>query len=314
MSKNKKVVVYCQYHLRTGFHTLLRNISLYLKNFLDYELVELQENPSEITIGEKRITIQDCEMLIHHPEEDIMKVISFADNDTYLNTLMYDRNNKNDLIIMAHHGHSSLSYRHQYYNFKFKPTIYVQENPLINLDHFYMRRQLSTDRIDKFVFRGNVNNMGRNSIYSLKDSEYFHGGGEKLLDSEYFYEIIQYKAGLCIPGVAEFCHRDVEYMAIGLPILKLQYVSDCNPKLIPNYHYISIDRFDKEEDKDFNGGVIAKERCGGPEYADRYVKRFLEVKDNTDFLQFISKNARNYYVEHMHTLSVLKSIINLLEI
>jgi len=58
--------------------------------------------------------------------------------------------------------------------------------------------------------------------------------------------------------------------------------------MIPNYHYISVNREDLPKDSNLDCG-------GGEEYIKKYVKRFEEVKNDFEFLEFISKNAREYY-------------------
>ena len=74
-------------------------------------------------------------------------------------------------------------------------------------------------------------------------------------------------------------------MALGIPFLRFEYISELNPNLIPNFHYISVERPDD----------LKIDRIGNEEHARMLEKRFLEVKDDTDFLNFISNNARNYY-------------------
>ena len=60
----------------------------------------------------------------------------------------------------------------------------------------------------------------------------------------YFEDLIKYKIGLSIAGRGELCYRDIEYMALGIPMIRFNYLSELNPNLIPNYHYISINRPD----------------------------------------------------------------------
>jgi len=48
-------------------------------------------------------------------------------------------------------------------------------------------------------------------------------------------------------------------------------------------------------------------------FAEKYISRFLEVKDDDDFLNFISKNARNYYEKYLHPLTRFNHILNLIE-
>jgi len=101
----------------------------------------------------------------------------------------------------------------------------------------------------------------------------------------YFEEIIKHKIALSIDGRGEFCYRDIECFAIGVPTLRFEFVSKFNDPLIPNYHYISIPR---PSDMDLY-------RTGNKSHAELIEKRYFEVLENNEFLNFISKNARDYY-------------------
>jgi hypothetical protein len=103
-------------------------------------------------------------------------------------------------------------------------------------------------------------------------------------------------------------------MALGIPIMRFKFVTNLNPPLIPNFHYISIDRIETEEDYNYNGGIIAKERLGGQDYADAYLNKFLQIKDDKWFLNYVSKNARKYYETYLHPKSRLYHVLDLLEI
>lgn len=59
---------------------------------------------------------------------------------------------------------------------------------------------------------------------------------------QYLEMAIKYKVGLGISSLAELCYRDIEYMAVGIPMIRLEYVTKTNPPLIPNFHYIAVDR------------------------------------------------------------------------
>lgn len=299
------MVVYYQYQRKKGFHALLVDLALYLKNAYNAKLIELESDKTEVSIGDSNLFVQDCEILIYQEADDVIKAISFADNDTKLGDLFYSRNREDDVLVKSHNSNTSIRYLKNKYKFNYRSTIYVPENPRVNLDHYYIRRILTRDYIDKMVFWGNVHPMDRNTIDLLKESPYFEGGQSKMDSFDYFYDIINYKVGLAIPGIAEFCHRDVEYLALGIPMMKFEYLNEINPPLIPNYHYISIDRIDDN---------ISDERIGGEVYRDLYIKRFLEVKDDYEFLNFISQNAREYYLRNIHPLNAVNTLLNTLEL
>ena len=120
----------------------------------------------------------------------------------------------------------------------------------------------------------------------------------------YFNELINHKIALSVDGRGEFCYRDIEYMAMGVPFIRFKFNSEMDPKLIPNYHYISVDR---PEDLDHD-------RNSTEEHAKLIEKRFLEVKDDSKFLSFISKNAKAYYENFITFDSCTKHTYKLLDL
>jgi hypothetical protein len=93
-------------------------------------------------------------------------------------------------------------------------------------------------------------------------------------------------------------------MGLGIPMLRFNYISELNPKLIPNFHYIAIDRPDD----------LLIDRLGNETHAKLLEERFLEVKDDKEFLDFISKNAREYYNNYLSKYNRVKHTLNLLNI
>jgi len=299
------MIVYYQQHNSRDFHTLIEDIALHLHK---------TQNAILCVDGNDMPSVADCDLLIHYPETDTFKGITFADRQNKLTNFFERRNNANDLLLNSQYANTNLAlYNKLGYKFRYKPSIYTPSYPNISLEGYYTKRINNTTFIDKFIFRGNVHLANRTSADLLKGYEYFEGH-DNINTLEYFDELTKYKVGLSIPGLGELCYRDVEYMAIGIPMMKFEYVTQLNPPLIPNHHYISIDRIDSEEDRNFNGGVIGAERQGGEKYVTQYKKRFEEVKDDTEFLNFISKNAREYYETYLHPSTRLQHILNLLEI
>jgi hypothetical protein len=282
-------------------HSLLVNIANFLQKYHGATLVEV-DSVTPVLINEIECIIWDCELLIYYPDTNIVKAISFADSPWKLQGLLNQRCNQDDLLMVGQYQNSlklgnNCSYR-------ILPTIYTRMSPNICLDTFYSRRIQLNSFEDKFVFRGNVDAGGRGSVKLLTNYDQFVGH-DHIDMVDYYNEIIKYKVGLSIPGVGEKCHRDVEYMAIGLPLMKFKYLSTWKPQLIPNYHYISIDRIDE---------YYERERIGGQEYVDLYINRFNEVKDDRYFLEFISKNARQYYESFLHPNTRLLNIVESLEL
>lgn len=290
------------------YHEIINEVVEYLKTKYNPHIMNIEDYNTPFKISDHEIYFKDCELLIYQPEVDIFKGFSFSDYHSSMMSLFIKRNSPKDLILVSQNKQTPVGTGD--YNFKRKPFTYNTCKPYIDIDYYYNLRQTLDTFIDKIFFRGNVDLMGRTSIYSLLKDPNFHGGHSVSLKS-YFDELIKYKIGLSIPGIGELCYRDMEYLGCGIPMMKYEYLTQMSPKLIPNYHYISIDRIDKSDNPRIS---IVNERNGGPEYVKGYVERFLEVKDDLDFLSFISYNGRKYYEEYLHKTTRLNNIIKLLEI
>jgi hypothetical protein len=136
------------------------------------------------------------------------------------------------------------------------------------------------------------------------NTDYLNGYGLIGGPTTYFEDLIKYKIGLSIAGRGELCYRDIEYMALGIPMIRFNYLSELNPNLIPNYHYISINRPDD----------LIIDRLGNESHAKLIEERYLEVKDDYEFLNFISKNARQYYTDYLSRENRVNHTIKLLNL
>ena len=92
-------------------------------------------------------------------------------------------------------------------------------------------------------------------------------------------------------------------MSVGLPMIHTEYRFPYFPNLVPNTHYISIE----------SEGLHRKECMGGSKYVEKYISKFLEVKDDLKFLNHISHNAYNY-IKSFSGQARLDSLIQILNI
>jgi len=306
------MTVYYQINEARDFQVLIQEVALYLKD--NYNATLQVVNNNSLNINGHDVFVLDCDLLIYLPETNTFKGITFADRQNDLTGLFMRRNNPDDILLNSQYGNTDLIH-YDKLNLKFgnPGSIYAPSNPYVDYEQYYNKRQSNTEYIDKFIFRGNVHAASRGSAILLKGHNYFEGY-DAMNVPEYLNELTKFKIGLSIPGVGELCYRDVEYMAIGIPMMRFKYITQLNPPLIPDYHYIAIDRIDKKEHENFNGGPISAEREGGQEYVNQYLKKFEEVKDNKDFLKFIANNAKEYYNTYLHPLTRTQHIIKLLKI
>ena len=305
----------------TGFHFAIYDLFHLLDSLYEVVLV----NGAEFSRDNTNYALLDCEALIFIEQENKAIGLSFADLESNLISLFIERNSSDDKFFCTQYTNTRLYSAHEEVNeFKFQwfPLTYYESNCFFSLTQFYTKRLLLSNFTNKIIFRKRAR-YERGTLNCLNQSPWFLNRPPLYNFIEdfnsYFEELIYYKVGLSIAGLGEICYRDIEYMAIGLPMLRLQYITNLNPPLIPNVHYISIDRPSHSGSLDYNKMMdclpliihsrkmrkhtcnfeIRKEQLGGSEYAVKYIERFLEVKDDLSFLQFISKNARAYYEKYL---------------
>jgi hypothetical protein len=136
---------------------------------------------------------------------------------------------------------------------------------------------------DKLRFRNFPNDPFRQFI--TKDSR-FDGIDKRegfLTSEEYIRELAGHKVNLSINGHAEVCHRDMEIMGLGTVLLRTRFVCKFHEPLIPNFHYVAID---VDNFRDYET------------IAQKLIAKYEEIKHKKDFLDFVGKNAREWYLRN----------------
>jgi hypothetical protein len=139
---------------------------------------------------------------------------------------------------------------------------------------------------EKLMFRGYTYLFRK---YIMNDDR-FIVHSDKVDEPTYLKELDTYSLNFSPNGAGEICFRDFEIMGLGTALFRQKLVVEFHNYLIPNYHYISVD-FD---DIPFNGynevywGLLA----------NRIQERFNQVKNDYDFIDFVAKNGRDWYVEN----------------
>jgi hypothetical protein len=260
--------------------------------------LELDESDSISTLN-----VLECEMIIEDYDTGETKILSCADDFTQAVLNLKDNPKVTQILYSQFIPEKISSMVSGHLLHKYQPWIYFPFNKF-DLDYFYEQRQLKKNNlIDKMFFSGD---LGSRPFVSEFDRNYLDGLGYVGDFENYANTITNYKLALSVAGRGELCYRDVECMAMGIPMIRFEYFSKLNPELIPNYHYISVDRPD-----DFkNWGML--DRLGNKSHSDVIVKKFLQVKDFKEFLDFISANAKRYYEEYLSPENSVKHTIKLL--
>lgn len=163
---------------------------------------------------------------------------------------------------------------------------------------------------NQMYFKGNEN--GRKHILvnllekGLINKDYglrTHNGGGRLkaTQEEYLKNMAKRKIALSLPGIGNFCHRELEAFGIGvpvlMPILKNQYYN----ALIPDIHYIAI-----------NNSVIGDHLITEDHKIKRYTKqeeellckmireKYENVINNEDYLKHISNSATSWFEKNIN--------------
>lgn len=249
------------------------------------------------------INMLECEMIIENYDTKEILVMSVSDDLTSSIINLQDSKYLKKVLVSQFDRKKIYSHIYNIENQKkYFPWIYFPQNFYDYNQYFYNRISKQNNYIDKFYFRGT--SLESRSIVNYFNNQYFEGGLPIGGFEAYANDIINYKAAFSIAGRGEFCYRDIECMAMGVPLLRFKYNSEMDPELIPNYHYISIDRPNENiSDRDLK-----------EDHARLVENRFIEIKDDTEFLEYISKNARDYYLNYIDGHNGISHTIKLLEL
>lgn len=267
-----------------------------------YPVLLLSDNS---TFQTPSVQMLECEMVIEDVEDGSIKALSVSDSLTSV-ILGLAKHPSTSSILVAQYNQKNieahlLNSKHEKIC---KPWVYFPQN-INDYEIYHLKRQELQQLgslTDKFYFRGT--SLEYRNIINYFQEDLFYGGVPIGGFEAYANELLQYKIGYSIAGRGEFCYRDVEYMAMGIPFIRFEYTNQMYPKLIPNYHYISVDR----------PSDLPEDRFATQEHARLIEQKFLEVKDNTEYLNFIAKNARKYYTDYISLDSCVNHTLKLLEI
>lgn len=251
------------------------------------------------TSCEDCFVLLECEYVIEFEDTGEFYIMSVSDDLTH--AILNEQNNPflKKVLISQFNSQNIQSHIDSTNIIKYSPWIYFPCTTY-DLEPYYEKRKSMNNFIDKMYFRGT--SISDRPIVTHINPQYLEGyhsiGGSDV----YFRDLINYKIGLSVAGRGELCYRDIEYMCLGIPMLRFSYSCELNPKLIPNFHYISVDKPDD----------LLIDRIGNESHARLLEKRFLEVKDNKEFLDFISNNARKYYINYLSSKNRIQHTIQLL--
>jgi hypothetical protein len=128
----------------------------------------------------------------------------------------------------------------------------------------------------RLYFRGNTH-LGRQEVLNqLKDL--LNRDQQSVNPQTYLREMAQHKVALSLRGMAKTNHREFEAFAVGTPVIMERNPNVFYKNLIPNVHYVSVEPDER--------GL-----------AECIRERLMQVDDA--FLDFVAKNAMDYYDEYI---------------
>lgn len=178
-------------------------------------------------------------------------------------------------------------------NFDYTPFSYIG-NIITNeteIDRLYNSCVEKTHE-DRLKFRGYLYGfrdfLSNDTRFDIIDCR---GPNQYRHNNDYVRELSKSTINLSLNGAAEICHRDMEILGLGNALFRFELSTKFHNPLIPNHHYISVPHSDIK----YNPGDVFEYY---KKLSDRLFDRFEQVKNQHDFIKFVSDNGRRWYIEN----------------
>ena len=317
MSKTKVKKPKVRVHNPTNSETRYsRNYNYFFDVFTNYlkEFFDVEENRYYEHANSKKLKVDlinglsnnfyvgECEYVVENLKTGEFVVLTISDHSlTHVVLNEYRENNSCfKKALISQYNPTIIEEHITTDKDKVEPWYYFQTD-FVNLDVLYEKRKHIKTKLDKIYFKGSTSYR---PFLDYISSDIITNNDTVTPTENYLNDLINYKLGLSIDGVGEFCYRDIELMGMGVPMLRYEFVSQMNTPLIPNYHYISVDR-----PKD-----LLLYREGTKKHAAKLIERYEEVIDDKEFLEFISKNARQYFNDNLKYKNLIPKTFQLLKL
>jgi len=269
-----------------------------------YKNAHLGHSPIKLEWGNEmfEISTYECEMIIEDYDTKETIVLGVADDLTSATLNLQSSPNLSKVFISQFIRDKIYHHVRPEFQSKYFPWIYFPSNKY-DLEFYFNRRKEISQTNNKMFFRGETTSR---TILQHFSNDVIYGGPPIGGFDSYATEMLDFKIALSIAGRGEMCYRDIECMAMGIPFIRFEYTTELNPPLIPNFHYVSVERPDDLKN------WMNLDRIGEYHHAEMITKRYLEVINDTEFLDFISKNAREYYENYLSPTSSVEHTIKLI--
>lgn len=271
-----------------------------------FEKANSERFPISLQDGNQTL-LMECEYLIENLDNGNIYILSVSD-DLSNAILDFQDHPKLQKVLVSQFDREKIASHVRNNIAKYSPWIYFHSDYSADLFRYRALRDNISNYTDKLFFRGS--NLESRPILQYFDSKILIGPNYIGGSDPYFEEAIKHSVGLSVAGRGEFCYRDIEYMAIGIPMIRFEYRSELYYKLIPNYHYIAIEY---PNDMPRNNG-LSTDRLGLKHHAELLENKFYKVIKDKDFLNFISNNAKKYYDKYLtlnNSINLTLEILNI---
>lgn len=241
--------------------------------------------------------LSDVDCIIENLDTNEYVVLSFTE---YFNSYIvhYLKSNLCKKLCTAHFSHHNIYHWLKRDNLLHKldtvsPWFFGSFNKF-DIDYYRQIRNEVTELNSKLFYKGSgqgyrkvvqiLNDIGLVDSTSVTYHDYLDTIARTKCALSYYMDLDKYYTAFHHPG--EFCYRDMEYMSLGVPFIRIEYKDAVYDGLLPNYHYIAIPR---------EFAYDAYNKDGDMGVANLIVEKYNEVINDNDFLQFISTNQLAWF-------------------
>jgi hypothetical protein len=213
-------------------------------------------------------------------------------------------------IFTAHGSHDPFNNLTHDDTVKYTPinkVLWLRESEL-EIEKIMSNYNMNTQRRiipDKLFFR--VGDPYGFREYLVNDNRFNFKVGPRVLEKDHIWELNNNWINMDVYSISGVSMRLIESFGLQTAALSVEFPQKLHSPIIPDFHYVKVD-YD-EPHICMVPGTCNVDHC--KKLADSYLQTFSELKKDKERIDYIAKNAREYYVNNC-TLD--KHVNNLLEV
>ncbi len=138
----------------------------------------------------------------------------------------------------------------------------------------------------------------KNENFDIRCSQHLPNPGY-LQIKDFVGKLSEYKINIDLDGAIELSARTPIILGLGTCLIKNKMIHQFHDPLIPDYHYASFEIEPYDSHQNYINGII---------------KKFNELKSKPDLVEFISKNARDYWEKNCSNQNYVQLVLNLMDL